>query len=73
MINDWFCLKHYVRLNEDYIRMSTKTSPSTDYVNILSLPNRSTMSVINFDSCPENSEHSLSNDLQMKPMVHNPG
>lgn len=54
--------------------MNTKTSPSNGYVNILSLPNRSTMADINFDLCSENSEHSpASNNVEMKPMVHNPG
>lgn len=68
----WLYRQYYINLNEEYIKINTKSSPSTDYVNIVSSPYRSTTSDKKLDSYLENSEYSISNDdVEMKLMVNN--
>lgn len=43
-------------MTEEFIKMSTNILPSTDYANILSSENHSSISHENPDLCTENSE-----------------
>jgi len=66
-----------MNLNEVYMRMNTEGSVSTDYLSLLTAPtylNCSTLSENNLNSCLNSSEHSENkDDLELRPMLHNPG